>query len=98
MKLLIGKRANLPWLTLPDQRRFILAPGLNMAIETIVGEIELASGEPLGPREIQLQNVVPFFEPIKFLGNTSTELLRLLYGLAANAIVLLQTFNMRLLT
>ena len=97
MKLLIGKRANLPWLTLPDQRRFILAPGLNMAIETIVGEIELASGEPLGPRAIPLQNVVPFFEPMQFLGNTSPELFRLLYGLAVNALVLFQTFNMRLL-
>ena len=68
-----------------------------MAIETIVGEIELASGEPLGPRAIPLQNVVPFFEPMQFLGNTSPELFRLLYGLAVNALVLFQTFNMRLL-
>src|SRR2546430_8072659 len=34
---------------------------------------------------------------MQFLGNTSPELFRLLYGLAVNALVLFQTFDMRLL-
>src|SRR2546425_13226367 len=89
MKLLMSERANLPWLTLPDQRRFILAPGLNMAIETIVGEIELAPREPLGPRAVPLKNLVPFFEPMQLFCNTSPELFRLLYGFAVNTLVLL---------
>src|SRR5438876_3073791 len=97
MKLLISKGTNLARLTLPDQRRFILAPGLKVAIKAVVGEIDLAAGEPLGPRAIPLKNSVPLFEPMQFLGNTSPELFRLLYGLAVNALVLFQTFDMRLL-
>src|SRR5206468_3499387 len=66
MKLLISKRTNLARLTLPDQRRFILAPSLNMAIKTVIGEIDLAPREPLGPRAVPLKNLVPFFEPMQF--------------------------------
>src|SRR5437667_11710740 len=72
MKLLISKGTNLARLTLPDQRRFILAPGLNMAIETIVGEIELASGEPLGLRAIPSQNGSPFSDSMSFVRSTAS--------------------------
>ena len=49
MQLLVGQSADFPRFALPDQRCFILAPGLHMAVKAVVGEIELAADEPFGP-------------------------------------------------
>src|SRR5690348_9402658 len=97
MKLLISKRANLARLTLPDQRRFVLAPGLHVKVEAVVREIKLASGEPLCPGAVPLQNLVPLLEPVKLFGNASPKLLWLLNRFAVNPFVLIQGFDMRLL-
>ncbi len=54
MKLLVGERAFFARLAgggrfpLPDQRGFVGAWGVQMPVETIVADIELAADEPLG--------------------------------------------------
>src|SRR5437879_13460465 len=79
MKLLISKRTNLARLTLPDQRRFILAPSLNMAITTVIGEIDLAPRERLGPRADPLKKLVQWLAPMRLCCNTSPDLCRIPY-------------------
>ncbi len=37
-----------------------------MAIETVVGNIDLAAAEPLGVWRVPLQDRVPLFEPVQF--------------------------------
>jgi hypothetical protein len=53
-ELLVGVGADFAGLTFPDQRGFILAGGLHVAIETVVGKIDLSADEPLGPGHVPL--------------------------------------------
>ena len=98
MKLLIGERPHFAQLALPDQRGFILARGLHMAVETVIGKIDLAANKPLRPRIVPFKHPVPLLEPVQLSGDSAPELLRLLNRLAENALVVFQAFNVRLLT
>src|SRR5579863_4841060 len=73
MQLLISKHANLAGLALPDQRRFVLAPGGDVTVETVVGKINLPAGKPFRPRTIPLQNFFPRFEPVQFARDPAPE-------------------------
>src|SRR5215831_10268660 len=78
MQLLVGKGANLAGFALPDERRLILAPGLDVAVEAVVGQIDLPADEPFGPGTVPLQHLVPLPEPVQLAGDAAPELVGLL--------------------
>src|SRR5262245_23806570 len=97
MKLLVGQRANLAWFAFPNQRSFVLPPGLQVAVKAVVGKVDVSAGVPLRPGRIPFENLLPLFEPMQILGHAPPELLRLFDGLAVEALVLLEASDMCLL-
>ena len=97
MQLLVGEGADFAGLALPDQRGLVLAEGLHVAVETVVGKIELAADKPLGPGMIPFQNLVPLLEPVQIVGDAAPEFFRLLDRLAIDALVVFQALDVRLL-
>src|SRR5580692_161612 len=93
MQLLIGQRAHFAGLALPDERCLVLAPALNVTVETVVRQINLAADKPLRPGVIPFQNLVPLLEPMQFFCNTCPELFRMFHRLAINALILFQTLD-----
>ena len=73
----IGQHALIARLAFPDDRRFVLATRLDVAIQAIIGSIELAADEPLRPRRVPLQNFFPRLEPMKLFGGLGPEGLRI---------------------
>src|SRR5580692_12586467 len=73
MKLLIGEGADFSGFALPDDGGFVLARRINMAVEAVVGKIDLAADEPPGPRQIPLEDFVPLLEPMQLAGDTAPE-------------------------
>jgi hypothetical protein len=47
--------------------------GEDVAVETVVGEIDLASYEPFSPRGIPVEDFVPLLEPVEFAGHAAPE-------------------------
>ncbi len=63
-------------LTSPDERNLV-APGvLHVAIETVVGDVHLAAGEPAGVRVIPLLHFAVGGEPVELPCNSVPELFR----------------------
>ena len=78
MQLLKGERPNFAGFTFPDDGGFVLARGLDVAVEAVVGEIQLAANKPLCPGMVPFENFVPFLKPVQFFGNSSPEFFGLL--------------------
>src|SRR5947207_14718635 len=66
MQLLVGESANLSRLTLPDDGGFVLARGLDMAVEEVVRAIDLTAYETFSKGITTLQNFIPFLERVQF--------------------------------
>ncbi len=60
---LVGQHAGVARLALPDERRLVAPRGGQMAVDAVVRRVELAVKEPLGERELPLQDLVEGFEP-----------------------------------
>src|SRR5580704_1543510 len=73
MKLLVGEGADFSGFALPDDCGFVFARRVNVAVEAVIGEIDLAADEPLRPREIPVENFVPLFEPMQLAGDAAPE-------------------------
>src|SRR5262249_24043603 len=69
--------ANFSGFAFPQDCGLVLLPGLNLAVETVVGEIDLAVEEPLSPGQVPFQDFVPFLEPVQLAGNVGPELFRI---------------------
>src|SRR5215470_779125 len=95
-KLLVGVSANFSGFALPDDGRFVLAPGLYVTVEAVVGKIDLTPREPLRPGRIPLEHPIPLLEPVQLLGNSSPEFFGLLDGLFVEVLVLFERFDVRL--
>src|SRR5215510_13920653 len=95
MKLLIGQGASITRFAFPDNGGFVLAPGSQMPIETVVRNIGLAADKPLGKRLFPFENLIPFFEPVKFAGNLGPESIGIFNGTLIDAIVIFAAFDMR---
>src|SRR6476619_3885813 len=95
MQLLIREGANFTRFAFPDERGFVLAGGLYVAVEAVVGEIQLSAEVPLRPRMPPLEDFVPFLEPVQVFGDASPELLRLLDGFAVDALVVFEALDVR---
>ena len=97
VQLLVGKRHNFPGFALPNNRGFVLAPGLYVTIQAVVREIDPAADKPFCPRAIPLENLVPGLEPVQFAGDTRPKLLGLVNRLFIKMLVFLKCLNVSLL-
>src|SRR5262249_39480232 len=69
MKIAVRDGPGVPWLALPVDRDLVAPPGLHMAVQTVVRDVELATGEPLRKRRIgPVQYLVPTLVPVQALG------------------------------
>ena len=93
MELLIGEGTDFAGLAFPDDGGLVLASGLHVAVEAVVGEIDLSSYKPLGPRAIPFENLVPLLEPVQFAGDARPELVGIVNGLFVEAIVLVEALD-----
>ena len=68
MELSVSQDALFSWLPLPDDRCLVAARRIEMAVEAVIGGVELPSHEPLGIGDLPIQNLGPFLEPVEFPG------------------------------
>ena len=68
-----------------------------MPVQAVIREIDLPPNKPLGPRRLPLENLVPLFEPVQFLGSASPELLRFLHRFLVERLILRQALQMGIL-
>ena len=75
MELLVGDGADIARLALEDDRGLVLAVGAEVAVEAVLGDVELAAGEPLRVRRIPLEGLFERLAPDEMLlGLTGPEL------------------------
>ena len=64
MKLLVGDRAHVARFAFEDQRRLVFTGGAEVAVEAVLGDVQLAAGEPLRvgcvPLEDLLERLAPY--------------------------------------
>ena len=70
---------------------------VQVAVEAVIGEIDLAADEPFCPRAIPLENLVPFLEPVQFAGDPRPELLGIVDGFLVEALVFLEALDVGVL-
>jgi hypothetical protein len=63
-----------------------------VAVEAVVGEVDLTAGKPFGPGRIPLQHAVPFLKPVQVLGDTSPEFFGVFDGFLVEVFVFLEGF------
>ena len=63
----VGQRARVARLPFPDQGGLGAMRALHVAVETVVGDVELAAHEPLGVRRLPLERLLPRLEPGQLL-------------------------------
>src|SRR5205807_8403784 len=62
VQLLISQRARVAGFAFPNQSDFVSPPSAEMAIETVVRDIDLSADKPLRMRRLPLQNRGPLLE------------------------------------
>src|SRR5688500_4647514 len=67
VELAVGERALLARLALPDDGGLVAPPRVEVTVEAVVSDVELAADEPLGVRRLPLENRVPLLEPVQLL-------------------------------
>src|SRR5216684_5149511 len=98
MELLVSESADFAGLALPDDGGFIFARGLDVAVEAVVGEIDLASDKPLGPRAIPFENFVPLLEPMQFAGDAAPELIGIVDRFLVEPLIFGEALDVSVLT
>src|SRR5581483_11096026 len=78
VQLLISNRANVARFALPNNCGLVFPVCLHMAVEAIVGEINLSADEPLRPWIVPFKDFAPLLEPVQFARNAPPELFRML--------------------
>ena len=87
MKLLIGQRARVAGLAFPDERGFVPPPGDKMTVETVVGNIDLAAGEPLRERRLPIEHPRERLIPLQLASDPGPEGFRVILGFLEEGIV-----------
>jgi len=70
-QVLVGDRAGVAGLTLPVVRDLVAVALEHVAVDAVVGDVELAADEPLGEGDVPLEDRVPLLEPVDELGRLS---------------------------
>src|SRR5579883_1280582 len=97
MKLCIRKYSLLKVLTFPNNSRLVFAGSRKMAIETIIGSIDLAANKPLSKRCLPLYDLSPLLEPCQFFCLLCEKFLGVFNGSAIHFLILRHRGNARLL-
>src|SRR5207245_8884435 len=95
MQFLISEDPHFSRLALPDQSSFVLARRLHVAVEAVIGEIDLAADEPLRPGIVPFQYLVPLLEPVQLHADPTPEFFGLLNRFAVTALLLFRTPALR---
>ena len=81
----VGDVALLALLAVPVERDAVAPAGLDVAVEAVVGDVELAADEPLGVRRIgPVEHLLPRLRPVERLGLLGPEALVVLLRLAVD--------------
>jgi hypothetical protein len=97
VQLLIRQRASIAGLALPNQGCLVAPPCRQVTIETVIRDVDLATGKPLSVRRRPLQNSVPLLEPVKLaLSKTRPEGFQVRRGFRAQRLQLRHRFDVRL--
>src|SRR5579862_7946873 len=67
--------------------------GSDMAVETIVGKVDLAANEPFSPGAIPLENFFPRLEPVQLTGDAAPEFIGVVDRFLVEALVLSESFD-----
>jgi hypothetical protein len=73
IQLAIGDDPFLVVLADPNDRHLILAPGFDVTVQTVIGDVAGGVDEPFSPGIIPFENLRPGGEPLKLLGNAAPE-------------------------
>ena len=88
VKLAVGDDLFVTGLPFPDDGRLVGAGGVEMAVETVLGGIQLSSDKPFGIGKLPVEDLGPFLEPVEFLGLTGPKFIRALHRLGMELPVL----------
>ena len=89
----IGDDPFLVVFTDPDDGHFVLAPGVHMTVQTVIGNVAGGADEPFGPGIVPFQNLGPGREPLKFLGDIAPETFRIGNRFLVGAFIVLNIGN-----
>ena len=89
-QLRVSERAEIARLAFPQQSSLIGASALHVAVETVVGKVDLPALEPLRPGSVPFKNLVPRLEPVQLVGDVAPELFGLLDRFLIKTFVLFQ--------
>jgi len=100
VELAVGDAADLAGLAFPEERDLVAAGAEGVAVDAVVGEVELASLEPLcavaGAVEAGGKDAGPGGEPLELACGLGPELFGLLDAVAIHLLVLLERGDMSL--
>ena len=84
----VGDVALLALLAAPVERDAVAVAGLHVAVDAVVGDVELAADEPLGVRRVgPVEHLVPLLLPVEGLGLLLPEALVVLVRLVVDRLV-----------
>ena len=64
----VGQHARIARLAFPDDGRLVAPRRMRVPVHAVVGDVQLAADEPLHPRRVPLQHLLPRREPVQALG------------------------------
>ena len=73
----------------PDDRHLVLAPGFDVTVQAVIGNVAGGADEPLGPGIIPFENLRPGGEPFQLLGDAAPETFRICNRFLIGALVVL---------
>ena len=77
MELRVGDDAFIAGFAFPDDGGLVGACAFRMTVDAIFADIQFAAGEPFRKGRLPIEDLVPFFAPLEFLGFARPELIRL---------------------
>ena len=90
VQVLVAEYSRVARFAFPDDRGLVLSPVFQVPVETVVGDIQLAAGEPLGVGHVSLGDLLERLEPIQVLpGQFAPESVRVILGPLPHLLVLL---------
>ncbi len=96
VEVLVAQDSSVARFPFPDDRRLVLSPAVEMSVEAIVGDVDLAAGEPLGVGHVAFRHGFEGFKPIEiFTRQFAPEPIRVVLGPLPHLLVLFEARDMR---